>query len=250
MCHPSGPAKLRSWFLRWWSARQGVTWRGSNNFFLISSLGSTCVSGSVALDAYRPGRSDVDFVAVVDRDLSPPELRRLRLQHARSALHTGAAAIRRRQSPLTGTCNGIFIRAGDLAAPVSEIAPVASHVGDRFRTGTAGSDLSPVARKVLAERGIPIRGPEPSSLPLDPQPDLLRSWNLQNLDGYWRPWASAAQRSPQAKFRARPRYWTAWGSARSAPAAPYHRHRRGGLEGSRRRVGPRRVPTPLAPAHR
>jgi hypothetical protein len=167
--------------------------------------------GSVALDAYRPGRSDVDFVAVLDRDLGPPELRRLRLQHARSGLHTGMAAIRHRRSPLTGTCNGVFIRAADLAAPVSGIAPVASHAGHRFRTGAAGSDVSPVAWKVLAERGIPIRGPEPSSLPLDPQPELLRSWNLHNLESYWRPWASAVERSPQAKFRARPRYWTAWG---------------------------------------
>jgi hypothetical protein len=167
--------------------------------------------GSVALDAYRPGRSDVDFVAVLEWDLGPPELRRLRLQHARGALHTGVAAIGYRQSPLTGTCNGVFVRAGDLPAPVSEIDPVASHVGHRFRTGAAGSDVSPVAWKVLAERGIPIRGPEPSSLPLDLQPELLRSWNLRNLDSYWQPWASAAARSPQAKFRARPRYSTAWG---------------------------------------
>jgi hypothetical protein len=167
--------------------------------------------GSVALGAYRPHRSDIDFVAVLGRDLGPPELRRLRIQHARSGLHIGLAAVRQRRSPLTGTFNGVFIRAGDLARPVSEIAPVASQVGHQFRTGAAGSDVSPVAWKVLAERGIPIRGPEPSALPLDPQPELLRSWNLQNLESYWRPWASAVQGSPRTKFQARPRYWTAWG---------------------------------------
>jgi hypothetical protein len=167
--------------------------------------------GSVALDAYRPGRSDVDFVAVLEPDVGPPGLRRLRLQHARSGLHTGIAAIRRRRSPLTGTCNVVFIRAGDLAAPVSRIAPVASHVGHRFRTGAAGSDVSPVAWKVLAERGIPIRGPEPSSLPLDPQPEQLRSWNLQNLESYWRPcgWSGPVSvrsrpfRHPQRSMRSR-----------------------------------------------
>ena len=167
--------------------------------------------GSVALDAYRPGRSDVDFVAVVERDLGPKLLGRLRLQHARSGLHTAVAAIRDRRSPLTGTCNGVFIRAADLPAPVSEITPVASHVGHQFRTGAAGSDVSPVAWKLLAEHGVAIRGPQPSSLPLDPQPELLRSWNLQNLESYWRPWASAVERNPQARFRTRPRYWTAWG---------------------------------------
>jgi aminoglycoside adenylyltransferase-like protein len=121
------------------------------------------------------------------------------------------AAIRHRRSPLTGTCNGVFIRASDLPAPVSEIIPVASHVGHQFQTGAVGSDVSQVAWKVLAERGVPIRGPDPASLPLDPQPELLRSWNMGNLESYWRPWASAVERSPQARFGARPRYWTAWG---------------------------------------
>ena len=88
---------------------------------------------------------------------------------------------------------------------------MASHVGHQFRTGKAGSDVSPVAWKVLAERGVPIRGPEPSSLPLDPQPELLRSWNLLNLESYWRPWASSVEQSLQARFWTRPRYWTAWG---------------------------------------
>lgn len=169
------------------------------------------VVGSVALGAYRHGRSDVDFVAVLAQDLGPPELRRLRVQHVRSGLHTAAAAVRGGRSPLTGTCNGVFIRDDDLAAPVSEIVPVASHTGVGFTTGKAGSDVSPVAWKVLAERGITVRGPEPSSLPLDPQPDLLRSWNLHNLDGYWRPWASALERSPPGRFRLRPRLSTAWG---------------------------------------
>jgi hypothetical protein len=68
-----------------------------------------------------------------------------------------------------------------------------------------------VAWKVLAERGIAVRGPEPASLPLDPQPELLRSWNLGNLESYWRPWAAAVERSPRVQFWLRPRLWTAWG---------------------------------------
>jgi hypothetical protein len=169
------------------------------------------VVGSVALGAYRHGRSDVDFVAVVERDLASAELWRLRVQHGRSGLHTAAAAVRGGRSPLTGTCNGVFMRGDELAAPVSEIVPVASHTGIGFKIGAAGSDVSPVAWKVLAERGIAVRGPEPASLPLDPQPELLRSWNLGNLESYWRPWAAAVERSPRVQFWLRPRLWTAWG---------------------------------------
>jgi hypothetical protein len=168
------------------------------------------VVGSTALGAYRERRSDIDFVAVVDGDLGPAELRRLRLQHAWSSAGTGTTAIRRRRSPLTGACNGYFIRAGDLATPVTGIVPVASHIGETFNVGVGGSDISPVGWKVLAERGIAARGPEPASLPLDPQLDLMTSWNLGNLDHYWRPWAEQSSHAP-GYFRFRPRWATAWG---------------------------------------
>jgi Aminoglycoside adenylyltransferase, C-terminal domain/Nucleotidyltransferase domain len=176
-----------------------------------AALAGFYLVGSVALGAYRDGRSDVDFVAVLDSEVGSAELRRLRLLHIRSGFHTATASIRRGHSPLSGTCNGVFVRWADLAAPVTEITPVASHIGYKFTTAPVGSDVSPVAWKVLAERGIPIRGPEPSSLPLDPQPDLLRSWNLDNLDRYWRPWALALKRSPRTWNRLRPRWSSAYG---------------------------------------
>jgi Domain of unknown function (DUF4111)/Nucleotidyltransferase domain len=165
------------------------------------------IVGSVALGAYREGRSDIDFVAVIRGGLDRPELVRLRMQHARSGVHTSVRAIGRRQSPLAGTCNGVFIRAADIARPVSDIVPVAAHCGHEFRTGFGGSDVSPVAWKVLAEHGIALRGVAPGALPLDPQPELLSSWNLGNLEDYWRPWAT----SPLRGFRLRPRWSTAWG---------------------------------------
>jgi aminoglycoside adenylyltransferase-like protein/nucleotidyltransferase-like protein len=169
------------------------------------------VVGSVALGAYREGRSDIDFVAMVDGELGPAGLRRLRALHIRSGVRTASAAVRHGRSVLTGTCNGIFVRWADVEKPVTQIAPVASHSGTSFTTGPVGSDVSPVAWKVLAERGIPMRGPEPRSLPLDPQPELLTSWNRGNLERYWRPWALAVQRAPRARFRLRPGKSMAWG---------------------------------------
>jgi hypothetical protein len=143
------------------------------------------VVGSTALGAYRPGRSDIDFVAVVDGDLGPVAVRRLRLQHAGTVLAAGTAVVRTRRSLLSGMCNGVYVRRPDLTRPVSEIVPVAHHTGVSFGTGPAGSDVSPVAWKVLADRGIAVRGVDPASLGLDPQPEQLRAWNLGNLDGYW-----------------------------------------------------------------
>jgi hypothetical protein len=204
------------------------------------------VVGSTALGAYRERRSDIDFVAVVDGDLGPAALRRLRAQHAWSAAGTGTTALRRGRSPLTGTCNGCFIRADDLGRPATEITPVASHVGHTFKVGVG--DISPVDWKVLAERGIAVRGPDPESMPLDPQLDLMLSWNLGNIEQYWRPWAERAMRTP-GRFRLRPRWSTAWGVL-GAPRL--HRSIATGDVISKEDAGdyaPRRLPRPLARAH-
>jgi Domain of unknown function (DUF4111)/Nucleotidyltransferase domain len=169
------------------------------------------IVGSVALGAYRPRRSDIDFVAVLSPERSRPQARRLRVAQVESGLSTAVTAARQRRSPLTGTLNGVFIQEDDLPTPVTEIVPVASQVGARFFVGRAGSDVSPVAWKVLAEKGVTWRGSEPALLGLDPQPHLLRSWTAGNLESYWRPWAARLTRRSHRGFAFRPRWSTAWG---------------------------------------
>jgi hypothetical protein len=166
------------------------------------------VVGSVAMQAYREARSDIDLVLVLDGPDRPDDLRRLALLHAGRAAATAAGSVRRGLSPLRGTCNAVFVRSADLTLPVGRIVPVANAAGERFRSGAAGSGISPVDWKVLAERGIAVRGPEPGRLGLDPEPDRLRDWNLGNLRSYWRPWARDHARGGP---RLRPRWSTAWG---------------------------------------
>jgi Nucleotidyltransferase domain len=163
------------------------------------------VVGSAALGAFRPGRSDVDLVAVVDGEV---DLRRLRVLHLLSGTGELLQAVAHRQPPLTGTCNVAFVRHDDLTRPVTEIAPVASHVGHQF-TPRAAFDVNPVVWKVLQERGITGRGPAPAELGLDPQPEILRAWNRTNLESYWRPWADRALRR---RTNPRPGWTIAWGA--------------------------------------
>lgn len=167
--------------------------------------------GSTALGGYRRRRSDLDFVGVLDSEVERRCVGRLRVAHAQSGFVTGSRAIFEGRTPLTGTLNGLFVRQSDLARPVTQIEPLASQVGPEFKVGKAGSDLSPVGWKVLSEKGIAIRGPQPSRLNLDPEPERLRSWTAGNLDTYWRPWVERVIRAPQRRFALRPRYWTAWG---------------------------------------
>lgn len=69
--------------------------------------------GSVALNDYRPGQSDIDFVAVSDTALLPSELDKLRQLHSEL----------RRTMPRP-TLDGVYVTWLDLqAAPVGVSAP-------------------------------------------------------------------------------------------------------------------------------
>ena len=166
--------------------------------------------GSVALGTYRPGRSDIDFVAVIDGDLGRADLLRLRMVHVLSGARTAAAALGRGNIALPGVCNGVYVRATDLSRPVSSIQPVASHTGASFAIGRA-FDVNPVQWATFATRGVALRGPEPAALGLDSEPEILRRWNLDNLASYWVPWAEALRRRPGVRYRSHPRWWTSWG---------------------------------------
>jgi hypothetical protein len=152
------------------------------------------VIGSTALGAYRHGHSDVDVVAVLDR---PVPVARLRALHVVSWTGAAGRALRHGQPAVPGNVNAAYVVADQLRRPVTEIVPLASHVGLLFATGE-GFDVNPVMWKVLAERGITVRGVDAGALGLDPEPGVLRDWNLANLDEYWGPWATrlAAEGGP------------------------------------------------------
>jgi hypothetical protein len=169
------------------------------------------VVGSTALGAFRVDRSDIDFVAVVDRPLRGAELGRLRLVHALTAGRSVLRALSRGRVSLPGTCNGVFVDVDDLTEPVSAIRPVASHTGHEFGAGR-GFDVNPVVWKVLAERGIAVRGPAADTLGLQPEPERLRPWNLDNLDTYWRRWAEQASSSRPGMGMRHPRWPASWGA--------------------------------------
>jgi hypothetical protein len=150
------------------------------------------VVGSTALGAFQDGRSDIDLVVVLDGPDRPDDARRLRALHLSRGIATAAGAALRGHHPLTGTCNAVFVREADLTRPVGAIRSVASAAGSVFHPG--GTPVSPVDWTVFAGHGIPVRGPAPAELGLDPEPDRLPAWNHENLDAYWRPWAARYRR--------------------------------------------------------
>jgi hypothetical protein len=149
------------------------------------------VYGSVAFGAYWERRSDIDLLVVLDdAAVTRAELRRLRLLHLAQVPRLAGRILTGRG--LSATCNVAFVRQRDLVAPVTMIQPVASHTGHKFRVGAA-FDVNPVMWHVLATCGISVRGPDPSTLALDPEPAVLRRWNLDNLHHYWGGLASSIE---------------------------------------------------------
>jgi predicted nucleotidyltransferase len=82
------------------------------------------VVGSACVGAFREGRSDIDLVAIVDRELTRRELAQLRAIHlgrwAAALVHDVAL---RRRWPLV--CNGSYLRPGALARSPLQVFPVA-----------------------------------------------------------------------------------------------------------------------------
>ena len=148
------------------------------------------VVGSASMGAFRPGRSDVDFVAIADGELRPAELRRLRVLHLgrwiSALIHDTALRVR---WPLV--CNGVYLKGSDLSRSPLEVTPLAGHVAGRFRAASReGFDVNPVTWHVLAHHGVALRGLGRDRLRVQSDEAELREWVLANLNSYWRSWAA------------------------------------------------------------
>ncbi|MGA2926874.1 MAG: aminoglycoside adenylyltransferase domain-containing protein [Solirubrobacteraceae bacterium] len=178
------------------------------------------VVGSACLGGFRPGHSDLDFVAIVASELRREELAQLRAVHLgrwRAALV--ADGLLGRRWPLV--CNGIYLRPDDLARSPLDVAPLAAHVAGRFAAGAgAGFDVNPVTWHMLAHHGIAVRGPERGHLQVREHAGELASWTLDNLNGWWRRWEERARHSPAPIARAMPRRYAA-GGVLGAPRLHY-----------------------------
>ncbi|SDS44279.1 hypothetical protein SAMN04489751_2027 [Brevibacterium sandarakinum] len=109
-------------------------------------------------------------------------------------------------------CNTVFVWESELARPVTEIRPVASHVGEVYDSYGA-FDVNPVIWKELVDGGISMRGEDVSDWGLDPQPGALRNWVADNLREYWAPLARSVS-SGKRRLTASGVEWCLLGPAR------------------------------------
>lgn len=134
------------------------------------------VIGSTALGEYRPGKSDVDFVAVLRRPLSPADLALLRGIHREIE----------RAFPKSNLSGG-YIPGADVGKPAGQIAAHPQIHDGRFRPA-GQADLNDIAWWTLKYYGITLMGPDADTLPIEIDWETLRADLLENLNTYWRSW--------------------------------------------------------------
>lgn len=142
------------------------------------------LTGSTALGEFRPYSSDIDFLAITQRQLD----------------RSGVAALGRAHARLRGLCprpffDGRYVTWDQLACDPSQAPPGPYSYEGRFHaSGQDGCD--PVAWQTVALHGVRCRGPEPGRLAISTDPAALASWTLSNFDSYWRPLLRRARRPP------------------------------------------------------
>ncbi|MFI0262289.1 aminoglycoside adenylyltransferase domain-containing protein [Streptomyces sp. NPDC017056] len=158
------------------------------------------LTGSVALGDFRPGRSDVDFVAVTARRLTAADVAALERVHAETR--------KRYRRPYF---DGTHVTWDDLAGGYASCSDAPHTLRGRFHTGS-GFEVNPVTWAVLAENAVAVRGPAPGGFAVGVDAAALRDWTLENLGSYWRPWQAARRTSlSPAGILALHGWATAWG---------------------------------------
>jgi hypothetical protein len=129
--------------------------------------------GSIALDAFEKGHSDVDFVAVLNRQPAASDIARLRECH-------------REIQRLYPQCrmDGSYWQIEHIHAAVRPSAPVPGYRDSRF-VAAACTSLTPVDCWLLARHGVTIIGQEPACQELGCNWSHVTGYMMANLNTYW-----------------------------------------------------------------
>jgi hypothetical protein len=151
---------------------------------------------------YFPGRSDVDFVAVLAARPGPAELAALAAAHAQA-----------RASCPRPDFDGIHLLRGDLARSPDECPDLPYAYEGRF-CPAGRFEVNPVTWHELARHGITVRGPRPAPGEVWTDDRALREFSRANLRTYWTERARELAARPQAAARPEVTAWCVLGVSR------------------------------------
>ena len=167
-------------------------------------LDALYITGSLSFGDWQARRSDVDFVAVLDRELSNRERSRVAGVHRRLSRACP-------RPPL----EGVYVTWEQLGQAPAELPGLPTVRVEQRGLHELPSD--PVIWLNLKQSGVRVRGPARTSLPLTEDPPSLRDWMLAHLTGYWTNWLDAAHRPTRiaaSTLRSEGLVWSISGTAR------------------------------------
>ncbi|PRX92302.1 aminoglycoside adenylyltransferase domain-containing protein [Allonocardiopsis opalescens] len=169
-------------------AKHPLAWRVAEQFLAEADAAAPglveglYLTGSAALDDFRPHTSDVDAVVITAKRPDQAGLAALRTAHARL-----------RETYPRPRFEGVHLTWADLAAHPGDCPNTPYAQGGRFRP-SGRFELNPVTWHVLATKGLAVRGPARDELDVHDVRDGLVSWSLGNLEQYWVRWRERASR--------------------------------------------------------
>ena len=132
------------------------------------------LQGSLALSAFTPGLSDVDFVAVTSRRATANDVAVLEVVHRE--------VMRRFPTPLL---EGSYLQWADLGR-LQDAMPPHPHIHDGVLHSSGYHDISQVTWWIVKHRGIVLRGPPVEQLGITVDLSAMLAEVRQNMNTYWR----------------------------------------------------------------
>ncbi|MGE7910535.1 aminoglycoside adenylyltransferase domain-containing protein [Lysinibacillus xylanilyticus] len=128
--------------------------------------------GSIALDAYINGSSDIDFIAVVNRSLTEEDVKMI------SNLHKEL----NQKFKDTGM-DGSYLLVADFGKKQSEVKSCLKVNEGKTRWGK--DDINPITWWILKNKGITILGQDLATYSFSVDERVLDDYVLENMNSYW-----------------------------------------------------------------
>lgn len=140
------------------------------------------IVGSIALGGFNEQFSDIDFVAVLHRELSQADIEKLITIHQ---------IIEKEFSKWK--LSGCYLQMDDLGRFENDIKPHPHYHDGKFHT-EGYFEINSITWWILKNHGIAIIGKETADLPFTVDWNLLLSWMKKNLNSYWVRWTRRMDR--------------------------------------------------------
>lgn len=128
--------------------------------------------GSIALDAYINGCSDIDFIAVVNRSLTEEDAKVIANLHKEL----------NRQYKDTGM-DGCYLLVEDIGKKQSEVKGCLNV--NEGKTNWGNDHINPITWWILKNKGITILGPDVTTYSFNVDESVLGEYVLGNMNSYW-----------------------------------------------------------------